>query len=93
MTRRSTSGLPRSAAANAAFWPWVLAIATVAALLLAIHQVVQAAVLEGELLRKNHAAYAEAAWHSNSSRSAILRANCLAKLTVLLEPQADPQSQ
>ena len=85
--------LPRPNAAPAALWPWVLAIATIVGLLLALHQVLREAVFQGELQRKANAAYAEATWRCNASRGASLRDRCLAKLIALPERDATPQDQ
>jgi F0F1-type ATP synthase assembly protein I len=46
MTRES-NGLPGLPLRGTSLWPWMLAILTVVGLLLAIHQVVHAAVLHG----------------------------------------------
>jgi hypothetical protein len=71
----------------------MLALLTVVCLLLAIHQVMRDAVLQGELLRKTHAAYTEATWRCNASRNLSLRESCMAKLTALPEREAAPQDQ
>ncbi len=93
LTQRPAHRWPGSAAGRNALWPWLLALATVVALLLAIHQVMQAAVLQGELLRKSHAADAEVAWRCTASRNFRLPDNCRARLAALPEPEAAAQDQ
>ena len=93
MARPSNDWLPRPTSAPAALWPWVLALASIVGLLLAFHQVLREAVLQGDLHRKANAAYAEATWRCNSSRSASLREICMEQLAASTGREATPQNQ
>lgn len=61
-------------------WPGVLALLLAMGLLLAFHQVVNGAVLKGDLQRKAAAMHAEASWRCNAMRGLKASAGCLFQL-------------
>jgi hypothetical protein len=61
-------------------WQGAAAALTIAALLLAFHQVVAHAVRQGELLRMDTATHAQAVWRCNAMQDADLREACLDQL-------------